>query len=208
MITILYLYDNAIVEDLQESFNPESVENPVVRVVTAEQIVSLAAQIQDDKIKFPIVSLLRDSNTPIDSERKNFTRLHKGISTVIDKETNNVYYEKMLPVSVSYSLTILTTNTADRDELVKELLFKYSDMYFLTIKLPYESNRKMRFGIRIDDSKGIDMTSGSTEYLSGGNLYQAIIPLVCEGCVLLSYTPKHLKRITHEITALPPNAKL
>ncbi len=140
-------------------------------------------------------------DTPIDRERMNFTRAHKGVQSVLDPETNNLYYEKVIPIKLSYSLTILTTNTADMDELIRELLFKYLNMYFLTITLPYECNRKVRFGISIQTESDIQRSSGNLEYIESGKLYQSIIPLTCEGCVLVSYTPAHLKRSKHEIDA-------
>lgn len=207
VITILYLYDNAIVEDLKESFNPEHVPNPVVKVVSPEQVIGIAAQIQNDEISFPIVALTRDENTPIDKNRMNFTRAHKGVFSVLDKKTNQLYYEKAIPIQLSYKLTVLTTNTADMDELIKELLFKYMSMYFLTIQLPYECDRKVRFGISVVSDENIERSSGNLEYIETGKLYQSIIPLTCEGCVLVSYTPAHLKRSVYEIDAVIPRSE-
>lgn len=196
---MLYCYDNAIVDDLIQSFNPNSVQNPVVKVISPDKILGLAAQIHDDKISFPIVALNRDESTSIDLDRMNFTRMHFGIQSVLDTETNELYYEKSIPIKLSYDLTVLTTNTADRDELLKELLFKYGNMYFLTIQLPYYCKRKIRFGITLNTESEIRHSSGNFEYLENGQLYQTIIPLRCEGCVLVSYTPAKLKRTVYEI---------
>lgn len=204
---MLYLYDKAIVSDLEKSFNPMSVPNPVVRVVDPESITSLAAQLQNDEISFPLVAITRGEDTQIDTSLTNFTRIHKGVCTVMDTETNTLYYEKSIPIKLSYAMTVLTTNTADMDEIVRELMFKYYDMYFLTIKLPYESDRKARFGVRIN-ADGIQKSSGVVEYLSSGQIYQTIIPLECDGCVMLHYTPVHLKRSAHEIEASTKQAEM
>ncbi|MCM1226178.1 MAG: hypothetical protein NC320_01975 [Clostridium sp.] len=205
MIIILYLYDNAVCEDLRNSFNPEHVDDPVVKVAAPEQVIGLAAQIHNDEIKFPIVALTRKEDIQIDNSRMNFTWTHKGIQSVLDPKTNNLYYEKVIPIKLAYSLTVLTTNTADMDELIRELLFKYIDMYFLTIKLPYECERKVRFGISIRSESDIERSSGNLEYIESGKLYQSIIPLDCEGCVYVSYTPAHLKRSVYEIEAVLPH---
>lgn len=191
---MLYLYDDAICNDLIKSFNPVADgQQPVVKVVSPEAIIGLAAQIQEDKIGFPLIAVTRNSYQ-IDNNRLNFTRSHFGIASVIDKETNMLYYEKALPITLSYNLTILTTNQADMDELIRELLFKYVNMYFLTIQLPYESDRKVRFGITINGDTEIERSSGNLEYIENGTLYQSIITLQCDGCCLVTYTPAHLMR--------------
>ena len=196
---MLYLYDKAIVDDLMKSFNPENVVNPVVRVIDPEGAVNVAAQIQNDDISFPVVVLNREDDVSIDNQRWNFTRAKKGVPVAFDTSTNMIYKEKSLPVHLDYKMTILTTNTVDMDEIIKEIMFKYSDMYYLTIRLPYEVSRKIRFGIQLDNSATIQRSSGSSEYLSEGKLYQSILSFKCEGCVLLSYVPVHLKRTEYQV---------
>ena len=197
---MIYLYDNAIVDDLVQSFNPNNVPNPVVKVFAPEQIKGIAAQMQNDELTFPMVALSRKPNSvQIDKSRLNFTRAHFGVQSVLDTKTNNLYYEKALPITLEYALTVITTNTADQDEMMRELLFKYINQYFLTIKLPYECDRKIRFGISVTDEADIDYSSGSSEYAESGKLYQVIIPLVCQGCVLVHYTPAHLVHNTTEL---------
>lgn len=198
MIIIIYLYDKAITDDLVRSFNPDNVENPIVKVIDPEHVVEIAAQIHNDEIKLPVVALTRNPDTPIDRSRTNFTRMHKGVATVLDPDTNELYYEKVIPIELTYNLTILTSNTADMDELVKELMFKYMSMYFLVLTLPYECKRQIRFGITLADDT-VERSSGSAEYLENGQLYQSIIHLKCEGCVLVSYTPAKLRRTEHQI---------
>jgi hypothetical protein len=200
---MIYLYDNAIVEDLIKSFNPGSVPNPVVKVIGPEQVTGIAAQMQNDELEFPIVALSRKPNSvQVDKQRTNFTRMHFGVQSVLDTKTNNLYYEKAIPITLEYALTILTTNSADQDEIIRELLFKYLNMYFLTIRLPYECNRKIRFGIDVASANDIDYSNGSTDYSESGKLYQAIIPLVCHGCVLVHYTPAHLVRNVTELDSI------
>lgn len=189
---VLYLYDSAIAKDIKASFSDEQ-GNSDVKVVDPQAAVNILAQIQEDNLKFPAVVLTRDPTYSIDTQRSNFVAMHRGVLTVMDTETNKLYYEKCIPVRLRYNLTILATNTADVDELTKELLFKYLQMYYLSIRLPYEADRIIRFGISITTESDIQQSSGSFEYLESGKLYQTVIPLVCEGCVLVSYTPVRLK---------------
>lgn len=196
---MIYLYDSAIVDDLKKSFNPANVPDPIVKVIDPENVIGLAAQMQDDNVRYPIVALTRSEDVQVDTDRTNFSRIHKGVVSVIDPDTNELYYEKAIPITLSYSLTVLTTSTAELDEIVRELMFKYSSMYFITFTLPYECHRKVRFGVTLDTNTGTERSSASGEYLSSGQLYQAILPLRCEGCVLVSYTPAKLRRIQYDI---------
>lgn len=191
---MLYLYDEAIAKDIKASFTDE-MGNSEVKVVDPAGAVDLLAQIQEDSVRFPVVVLTRDPVYSIDTQRTNFTRMHSGVLTVMDNETNQLYYEKAIPIRLKYNLTVLATTTVDADELVKELLFKYLQMYYLSIRLPYEADRIIRFGISITAETDIQQTSSSFEYLSAGKLYQTVIPIVCEGCVLVSYTPCRLKHV-------------
>ena len=199
---MLYVYDKAIADDLENSFT-DAMGNIQVKVVDVEHIPDLIAQIQEDQIDFPVVVLTRNPETPIDKDRMNFTRAHKGVVSVLDPDTNNLYYEKAVPIKLSYELCILATNTADIDELTKELIFKYMSMYFITFTLPYECKRKVRFGVVVDYDS-IDRSSGSFEYIDSGTLYQTKMTLNCEGCVLVSYTPVKLKRSVLEIEPTTP----
>lgn len=196
---MLYLYDNAIVEDLEDAFNPEHLDNPVVKVISPEQVIGVAAQVKEDQLDFPIVTLERSDDINFDSGLSNFTRTMIGVPSVIDTETNNIYYEKAIPIKLAYTLSVFTTNQADMDEILREIIFKYSAMYFLCIKTPYECTRPISFGITIDYDTGISKQSGISEYTESGKLYQSSILLNCEGCVLLNYTPVHLKRNVFEI---------
>lgn len=196
---MLYLYDNAIVEDLQNAIDPEGQMNSNVRAVDSASIMGIMAQLEEDKISFPLICVMRDENMTIDAARSNFSRLHCGHVEVIDPETNTIYLEKAIPVELNYALHVLTTNTADMDELVREILFRYSSMYFLTIDKPYEATSKLRFGVAIPPGTELRRESSNGEYIAQGKLYETIIPIQCDGAVLLDYTPKHMERLTTEM---------
>lgn len=196
---MLYLYDNALVEDLKSSFNEES--NVVVKAVASEDIISIAAQIRNDEISLPMIALVRSENWKIDTQLSNFTRIHRGVAAVFDPKTNNIYSERAIPINLSYTLCIIASNVADVDELCRELLYKYASMYFLSIMTPYECNRQIRFGVRVDSESTVDKISSQGDYLQAGKLYQTNIPLVCDGAVLLTYTPAHLIRTSYDVEA-------
>ena len=159
---MIYLYDQAIVDDIVKSFNPNNVPNPAVRVIGPNEGISLAAQIQEDQVQFPVVTLTRADNIEVDTSLLNFTRLHEGINSVFDTKNNIIYKERSLPIKLAYDLNVFATNTADMDEIVRELIFKYTTMYFLTVKVPYESKRLIRFGV-VADVEGIRTESATSQ---------------------------------------------
>lgn len=197
---MIYLYDNAICSDLKKSFNSDNTPNPVVSVIDPEGAITIAAQMQNDEVKYPLVVLSRDPDPKIDTERYNFTRAKRGVVVGFDKVSNELLSERAIPMSLNYKLTAITTSTVDMDEIIKELLFKYSDMYFLSIELPYEIKRRIRFGVRMVPDTSVSTTSATFDYLSAGTLYESSIQLECLGCVWVSYNTSKLRRMTTEIT--------
>ena len=119
--------------------------------------------------------------------------MHRGVPAAYDNETNTLYYEKSIPVKLGYTLNILTTNTADMDEITKEILFRYINTYFICMPVPYEVKRNIRFGVNVV-KESIKKSSGAFEYLQSGTLYQTSMELSIDGAVELSYTPRHVLR--------------
>lgn len=205
---MLYLYDDAIVSDIKNSINSDNA-NPNVIISDPDAFPGLLAQMQNDTITYPLIIVKRDEDMPIISELYNFSRAQFGIPAAFDNKTNNIYYEKSIPLDIQYTITIISTNVVDTDELARELFYKYLSQYFLTIRLPYESDRKIRFGIEIDLAYGIKRESGAFDYIKSGSLYKSTIHLKTNGCVSLSYTPQHLTRavLSQDIDIIPPESK-
>lgn len=196
---MLWAYDEAITKDLSNCIDPTGGANNTVKMMGDEGMMGIFAQLQNDAITFPAIFLNRQAETPLDSSRYNFTRMKKGVPAVYDPERNDIYMEKAVPIQLKYDLHVLTTNTTDMDEMMRELLFRYSSMYYLNMEVPYESKRQIRFGIAINPDTSIRRASGATEYIQTGRLYESIMELECQGAVLLNYTPRHMQGIITEI---------
>lgn len=194
---MIYLYDRAIVDDLNKSFNSAAGMASSVKVIDPEGAISVLSQIQNDTLTYPAVVLDRQ-DPQVDERRTNFTRMHDGVPAFFDSDDNMIYSEKAIPINLSYKLTVLTTNTVDMDEILRELLFKYINMYFLHITVPYEGERKFRFGVCITDADNIQRDSGSFEYINEGKLYESSLTLRCEGCVLVTYSQTKLPYVEYE----------
>ena len=190
---MIYLYDNALVDDIKRTLDPDGGANPNVLCITIDQYQSVLAQLQEDKISYPVILLVRDDDMPIKKDGINFTRAKFGVPVGIDPVTNLVYYERAVPVDLRYTMQILSTNVADRDEIARELFFKYESEYFLHIELPYEIKRRLRFGVKVDKDFGIQNSSGTSQYIEKGSIYQSTIEILTDGCVWIHNTARHLK---------------
>ena len=190
---MIYKYDEALVNDLKRTIDPDGGANPNVACITIDNYQSTLAQMQEDKITYPIILLIRDDDIPVKTDLMNFVRYKKGVPAAIDPKTNNIYFERALPIDLRYTLQILSTNVADRDEIARELFFKYESEYYLHIETPYEVKRRIRFGVQVDRSFGIKNDSTTSDYLSDGKIYTSTMELLTDGCVILHNTPRHLK---------------
>ena len=92
---MLYLYDNAVCDNLKASLTDELNKN--VFITDADNYPGILAQIQNDTITYPLILLHRDEDTPINTDLINFSRYKFGVPCVFDNATNNIYYEKALP---------------------------------------------------------------------------------------------------------------
>lgn len=202
---MLYLYDDALVDDIKKSINSDNA-NPNVVMSDPDTYQGILSQIQNDTITYPLILVKRDDDMQVITELNNFSRSHFGFPMAFDNKTNNLYFERSLPIDLQYTISIISTNVADTDELARELFYKYLSQYYLTIRLPYEADRKIRFGIEVELGYGIKRESGSFEYIKSGSLYQSTIHLKTNGCVYLSYTERHLKRqvYSNDVKIIPP----
>lgn len=190
---MLYLYDDAIVEDLKYVINPENIKNPAVTVFSGEEVAGVAAMLQNDELHFPIICLKRNDYSK-DPLRCNFTWQHRGVATVMDREKNELYYERRIPIKFSYTMAVYGVNQAQMDEIVRELIFHYSDMFFLAIDLPYEDSKMIRFGVQTPVDLEVKTASGFSEYVESGSLYETDIEIEVLGAFLVEYVPVKLKR--------------
>lgn len=185
---MIWIYDDAIIKDLKEDLGDS------VAVLNPDQSLQVIALLQEDKIKFPIVAFTRDDNFQIKSDLVNFTRMHRGIPAVFDSKENTVYNEKSIPIDLKYEMTVMASSQADLDEIIRELIFKYTEQYFITVELPYEAKRQIRVGLSIHPDDPIQWDKTPSDYISGGTLLSGKINLFVDGAILVSYTGMHLKK--------------
>jgi hypothetical protein len=156
---MLYVYDNAIANDLVGIF---TAKNQAVNVVKPSEMYGMVAKIRENAIEFPIVSGSRDYE--------------------ISANDSNSSIEGVTPIDMTYSFTVLTKNTEDTDPLIRMIFAKYAEPRSLSVTLPTVDNKVIQFKIMVDFEKDINR-------MSNGEIFQSIIFLKCEGCVCVQGVP-------------------
>ena len=178
---MMTLYDKSIVNALMRRFNQDASQGVVVNIISPEYIEGLDSQIREGKCRFPVVALVRkDMPYSIDTGRTIYTTIPKGkVYTQADVKNYYTEPEGFVPIKQPYSLTVLTTDTAQMEAIVKAIQELLSNMKFLSIDHPTRANEKIRFGVVVDSTREIQKSSS-------GQMHQTIIPLSCEGGVIKS----------------------
>jgi len=114
----VYLYDKAIAE----LFN--SITGDSIMIQPPENAIRNTAQLNGDRMQFPLVSINR-TNYSIRSEERNFNALHQG-GTVRINDNSNVTMARILPIRIDYQVDVFTVDKKMNDEIVRELLFYLS----------------------------------------------------------------------------------
>lgn len=154
----MYLYENAIVKDLDNIF-----KNSKVKTVIADSLeegLRRSAAENEDKISLPFIVLSGGDWELLDT---NFYGLMHGTefkktSTSDEQEVNKNI--TVLPIRPSYTMYIAASSSRECDMLTREVLFHYSKHPTLTVKVPY--NLDILHTFNIDFNSNIQKTQRET----------------------------------------------
>lgn len=153
----MYLYENAIIEDINSLFI-----NSKVKTVIADSIdeaLKRSAAEGEDKISLPLIILtggdwnIDDANfyaymKGIEFKRKDITTKTGGCC---DKTTNTIAKSvNVIPFTPNYTMHIMCSSSRECDMLTREILFHYYMQPTLTVKLPYGIDEIHTFNINFD----------------------------------------------------------
>lgn len=152
----MYLYENALVDDINSLFT-----NSKVKTVIADSIddaLKRSAAENEDRVTLPLIVLtggdwnLEDANFYTYMKGMEFKR--KTVSNITgccDKETNTLAKNvNVIPFTPSYTMHILCSSSKECDMLTREIIFHYYMQPTLTVKVPYGIDSIHTFNINFD----------------------------------------------------------
>ena len=112
---MLYLYDKVIVDKFKKLFNDNRIS-----IQPPENAIRYTAQLEDDNVNFPLISLNR-TNWSIRGSDVNFAQSRTGVlNRVNDNGTLSVM--KILPIRLDYQLDVYTVDKLSNDEIYRHTL--------------------------------------------------------------------------------------
>lgn len=160
---MLHLYDDAIVEKFRQLFNDKR-----ITVQPPENAIRYIAQLEDDNVNFPIISINR-TNWSIRSNDLSFAQARTGVLNRINQDST-ISVMKIIPIRLEYQLDVYTVDRISNDEIYRELLFYILNNPTLEVDIPYTLNNSHVFNIFFNDD--IVDNSDTVEHVNRGVLYR------------------------------------
>lgn len=181
----VYAYDLAIVEDFRVRFNYKKDGTPKtnnrVQITDAENVFNIIGDIENDKIKFPIISIIRTGWSIKDflQEAQNNAGVLMGY---LDDERVKQVRLQSIPIQINYQVDIWTQNRIDNDIIARELLWFYMQRPQMVVKIPHGLDTTHVFNVGFE----LDVTDNSdiTEHNSRGRYYRQTLGMYVDDAYL------------------------
>ena len=135
----MYIYENAIIEDLNRLFINSDVK-AVISDSLEESLRRTAAE-NEDKITLPFITLVGGTWTLQDT---NYYGMMYG-KNAIDKEI--IKNESVIAFTPEYEMYVVAASSRECDMLTREIIFHYNQNPTLTITVPYGLNTLHTFNL-------------------------------------------------------------
>lgn len=160
---MLYLYDKVIVDKFKKLFNDDR-----ITIQPPENAIRYTAQLEDDNINFPLISLNR-TNWSMRSNDISFAQSRTGVLNRVNDD-NTLSVMKIIPIRMDYQLDVYTVDRLSNDEIYRELLFYFLSNPTLTVNIPYTLDTEHVFNLFFNAD--IVDNSDTVEHVNRGVLYR------------------------------------
>lgn len=147
MVIILYLYDNAIIEDINKLFTNSSVR--AVMADSLDEAMRRSSQENEDKMTLPFIAI---TGGDWQLGNSNFYSLMHGLE---DKKVECKKLSKqvnIIPITPSYDMYIVAKTSRECDMLTREIIFHYMQNPTLVVNVPYGLNDIHTFNINFENN--------------------------------------------------------
>lgn len=169
-------YDVAIIEDLRQILQDDR-----IHIVPPENFFRLLARIDNDKVEFPAISVVRRGWSLSDSH----PHMMKFDGTLLshDNEANEYIRLQAIPISISYQMDVWTKTRLENDNIMRELIFYYSTHPTLNVKVPYgQKTYYHKFNVFFDSD--IEDNSDIANHMNTGEYFRQTISFYTDDAYL------------------------
>ena len=179
---MIYLYDNAIVDKFKSLF-----QDSRITVQPPENAIRYVAQLSNDDVTFPLISLNRTSWS-LRSSDISWAQSRTGVANRIN-EDNTISVMRAIPIQMEYQLDIYTVDRLTNDEIYRELIFYFIKNPTLEVEIPYTVDGKHVFNFDINPD--ITDNSDTVEHVNKGVLYRYTSTWVVKDAYLFEGTDEY-----------------
>lgn len=189
----IYLYEDAIIKELRAITGDGR-----IHIIDPSQAISFLAQFDKDKVTLPAIIMSRGS-VSLTTETKNQVVALKGQTSRINND-NTVSKAQLLPIRAEWSLDILAADRYTCDEIIRELVFYFTQHPKFTVKIPYNLDIDQSFDIFLDSS--IEDNSDLVDFPNTGEFFRETLSIYTENAHFYS---SHRQYITQAIVDTEDN---
>ena len=166
----VYAYDLAIIEDLRIRFNYDKdgnkKTNNTIQITDADDVFRIIGDIENDNIKFPIISLVRTGWRLLDFSQEFQNNTGALVGYLEDPPGTRIRQVRLqaIPIQINYQLDIWTQNRIDNDVIAREFIWFYKLNPQLLVKIPHGLNITHPFNIGIE-SEIVDNIDKLLDYI-------------------------------------------
>lgn len=171
----LYLYDNAIIEDIRRIFNDSR-----VHITIPDYEFSTLARIDKDRVTLPAISLVRTGWSLTDA--RPHTMKFDGATLRYEKDIKKFRSIQVIPIRINYLIDIWSKTRRENDDIMRELIFYYSTHPTLEITVPYDLNINHVFNIFFNND--IEDNSDIVSHKERGEYYRQTISMYTDDAYL------------------------
>jgi hypothetical protein len=170
----VYLYDDAVAGYFR------NILGDTVMIQPPENAIRNTAQLEGDRMKFPLVSLNRTGYS-IRSEEWNFNAVHQGAPVRI-KDNNNLTMARTIPIRIEYQVDVFTVDKQLNDELTRQLVFYITAHPTNTVDVPYDIDIQHKYNIFLNPD--IVDNSDTVNHVNNGVLFRTTFTMYCPDAYL------------------------
>lgn len=195
----VYMYDEAIVEDLRLLLNDDR-----IHIVPVDNVFRLIARLNEDNIEMPLISLTRTGWQLADNKPQMMK--FDGALAGYDRRDNSLKRVQAIPIRIGYQLDVWTKTRKENDNILRELIFYYSTHPTLIVNIEYGLDITHDFNIFFDAD--IEDNSDIVEHRNRGEYFRQTVSIYTDDAYLWKSSSRNPSIIDPVVEAISTDEEL